>query len=253
MVDDLERSDGVRIDWACDLINVCQAGLGDAFEGDPTCLASFGERLKRAAEAPMNQAEALYIGPWMVLLLERAGDTLHRRFHERFAPAQCRFAPASLYRHVWPNPESPLEQVVDAWRVRYSKWFNAHHALPPALRAKRLMHERFAESWTVPAIATAVGSNKTSLSEQFTNAFGLPVAEYLARVRMRQGLRRSRTSTETIDEVARKVGYQTDAKFSARVRRSTGLTPAQVRDLDDDDFEDLLAEQLALRAPPLIG
>jgi AraC-like DNA-binding protein len=70
---------------------------------------------------------------------------------------------------------------------------------------------------------------------------------------MRQGLRRSRTSTETIDEVARKVGYQTDAKFSARVRRSTGLTPAQVRDLDDDDFEDLLAEQLALRAPPLIG
>jgi AraC-like DNA-binding protein len=60
---------------------------------------------------------------------------------------------------------------------------------------------------------------------------------------------RLRTSTESIDEIARACGYQSN-KFYAAVRRFTGLTPSQVRALDDGEFQRLLEERLPLRALP---
>jgi AraC-like DNA-binding protein len=244
-----EHRDGVRVGWACDLINACQAVSGAALDGDPTCLEELCDRMKRRVEAPESVAEAVFAGQSIALLLDRVGEILHRRFHERFEPSACQAPPAVLPHSVWPTPGTSLEHLLQAWCRDYGKWFHAHHSLPPALRAKELLQDRFAEPLTIRMLASAVGSNRSSLAEQFTAAFGIAPAEYLGRVRIRHGLRGLRASDASIDEVAKIVGYQSGAKFAARVQRSIGVTPAQARLLEEPQFEFLLQERVALHHP----
>jgi len=238
--------DGVRIDWACDLINTCQAVSGEALDGDPTCLKDLCDRMRRRVEAPESVAETVFAGQSVALLLDRIGEILHRRFHERFEPSACQAPPAVLPHSVWPNPRTSLEDLLRAWCGDYGEWFHAHHSLPPALRAKQLLQDRFAEPLTIQKLASAVGSNRSSLAERFTAAFGISTAEYLGRIRIRQGLRRLRASDASIDEVAKMVGYRSGAKFAARVQRSIGFTPAQARLLEEPQFELLLEEWVPL-------
>jgi AraC-like DNA-binding protein len=245
-----ERRDGVRVAWACDLINACQAVLGDARDGDPTCLEELCHQLRRRIEAPEGVAETIFAGHSVALLIDRVGEMLHQRFHERFEVPACQAPAASLPRSIWPNPRTSVAHLLERWCAGYSHWFHTHHTLPHALQAKQILQDRFAETITTRSLASAVGSNRSSLIERFSTAFGLSPAEYLGRIRIRQGLRRLRASSASIDDVARMIGYQSGAKFAARVRRSVGVTVTEARLLDEPQLELLLEQRVALHRIP---
>jgi AraC-like DNA-binding protein len=241
--------DGVVVidpDWACRVINACQAGLGYAVEGDPTCLEELCGLLEQRIGAPRNVAEMVFAGQSMIPLLDRLGDLLHRRFHDRFGGTSCRTAFAGLSSNPLPNPMSGITFLLKDWRARYSSWFHAHHPLPSSLRAKQVLHECYAEPITMQVLARMVGSNRTSLIEQFTAAFGVSPAEYLVRVRIREGLRHLRNAGVSTEEAARSSGYQSTVKFTARARRATGLTPRQLRQLGEREFDALLEDRVSL-------
>lgn len=72
-------------------------------------------------------------------------------------------------------------------------------------------------------------------------------AEYLARVRVREGLCRLLTTTDTVDDASIFSGYRSCSKFYRRVFRYTGMTPAAIRTLSLDAFDRRLEECLPLR------
>ena len=204
--------------------------------------------MRRRVGTPEGVAETLFAGQSLALLIDRMGEALHRRFHERFELSACQAPPASLPRSIWPNPPTSVAHLLERWCATYNHWCHTHHALPPELRAKQILHDRFAETITIQSLASAVGSNRSSLTERFAAAFGISPAEYLGRIRIQHGLRHLRASSASIDEVARTVGYQSGAKFAARVRRSIGITVTQARLLDESQLE-LLLEQRVAHAP----
>ena len=242
-----EVSDGVRLRWACVVRNVYQVIVGEAVDGDPTCVEAIVDRLTHEMAPPINSAESLMVRQSLAMLTQGIGQTLHRCFHIRFVRDSCTLRPGCESEDRWLNSDSSIAELLNQWRADYLDWFDAHHRLPPALRLKHTLQQQFANTVPLYELARAAGTSRSRLIEQFTDAFGLPPSEYRLRLRVREGLRRLRTSDDSVDRAARQVGYQSGSKFSKQVQRSTGLTPSDVRMLDDDTFYQLLEERVTLR------
>lgn len=241
-------SEGTRIDWACDVQNVYQRIVANLIDGDPAAMQHSIDRLTRELPAPANAAESLLLRRSAAMFLDRAGQFAHQRFHISFAQGTCRSAPPLVSEATWMDAHRPFPTLLEGWHGSYTEWFNTNHTLPAALRAARLIEQRFDEPWTTARLARAVGCSRTTLSEQFDRYFGLTPSEYLVRVRMRQGMIRLRTSNDSIEDVERSVGYQSN-KFYSRVQQFTNLTPSQVRALSDEQFQSRIEERIPVRAP----
>jgi AraC-like DNA-binding protein len=201
--------------------------------------------LEERIAVPRNVTEKLFSSHSITLLLDRMGDSLHHRFHDRFG-GLCRAPLWVLTSNPWPNPRPDVTSLIQDWFCRYGTWFHTHHSLPTSLRAKQLLHNRYAEPLPTQVLASAVGSNRTSLIEEFQGAFGISPAEYLVRACMRESLRRLRKRGMTVEEAARRCGYQSVGRFRTRVRRATGLTPSQIRQLEECKFDALLEDRFSL-------
>lgn len=104
-----------------------------------------------------------------------------------------------------------------------------------ALRDERLgrvlaeLHRDPGRDWTLAEMATAMGSSRSVFAERFAAATGTTPLRYVGALRMRlaaQWLSRDRMS---IDQVARQLGYQSQAAFSRAYKRVTGQPPGQAR------------------------
>jgi AraC-like DNA-binding protein len=240
-------SDGVRLGWACDTLNVYQGVVGKAIDGDPTCIESIGTHLKNALPAPANRAEWIHLLQSLIPFLNRVSHVLHVAYHDRFSLHCCPAVPRATSPPAGFDLETSVSEIPAQWAADYAAWFTLHHSFPAALRTKILLEQTFAEPLTLPRIAEAVRCSRTTLIEQFTAAFGLPPAEYLARVRMREGLRRLRRPSETVENVATEVGYRSGNKFYARMRRYADVTPSEVRRMTEAEFGQLLEDRISLR------
>jgi AraC-like DNA-binding protein len=239
-------SDGVRTEWSYALRTAYQRIVADALDGDPTCIGSMTEDLRTHLPEPGSATETLLLRESLDRQLGHLARTVHQRYHTRFAPGVCS-APGTRAGLAWTSADEPVDRLLEQWRMHYLAWFDEYHTLPAALRAKRILQEQFAEPLTLEVLSERVGASRTVLSAQFVTFFGHSPANYLARVRVREGLRKLHASEQSIDDVARAVGYQSGTKFYARVRRFTGLTPASIRALDEQAFDELLRVRLSLR------
>ena len=243
----IDVSDGVRLGWACDILNVYQRVVGKAIDGDPTCIESIGTHLKDALPAPANRAESIHLLQSLTPFLDRVSYVLHVTYHGRFSLHCCPDVPPATSMPAEFDLETSVSEIPAQWAADYAAWFTLHHSFPVALRTKILLEQAFAQPLTLPRIADAVRCSRTTLIEQFTAAFGLPPAEYLARVRMREGLRRLRRLSETVENVATEVGYRSGNKFYARMRRYADITPSEVRRMTEPEFGQLLEDRISLR------
>lgn len=237
-------SEGTRIDWACDVQNVYQRIVADLMDGDPAAIRHSIERLACELPPPANASESLHLRRSTAMFLDRAGHFAHQRFHISFAQEMCPTAPPLVIEAMWMDARTPLPTLLEGWHRSYADWFSSDHTLPAALRAARLIEQRFQEPWTTARLGRAIGCGRTSLFEQFVQYFGESPPEYLARVRIRNGMMRLRISSDCIDEVAGAMGYQSSNKFYARVRTYTGLTPSQIRALDERQYHRLMQERI---------
>jgi AraC-like DNA-binding protein len=124
-----------------------------------------------------------------------------------------------------------LDELLNGWAASVETWFERHHVIPPALRARRLLHGHLPAPFSLDSLARAVGCSRTTLIQQFTAAVGMTPSEYGTRLRVREGLRRLGDSSEAVEDAARRAGYSSVNKLYRRVRQYTGLTPSQVREL----------------------
>jgi AraC-like DNA-binding protein len=96
-------------------------------------------------------------------------------------------------------------------------------------RAIALMHEHFAQSWTLEELGKRVGLSRSALHDRFVSFIGVPPMQYLTNWRMQCGARLLRESHANVATVALDVGYDSEAAFSRAFKRATGSPPAAWR------------------------
>jgi len=233
-------SEGIGLDWASSVRNVYQCFVGHLIDGDPTRLRAKVEWLHASLPSPSNRAESILLRQSLAMLMDRTARAFDQRFHANFSHRPCEASPPPENDAAWIDPQITIERLLDRWIAGYTTWFDRHHVLPPATQARRILEERFSEHHTIGSLARATGCSRTSLMLQFRTLFGLSPSEYLARLRVAQGIQRLRTPGVSADDAASYAGYQSANKFYARLKRHAGLRPSQVRALADAEFDRLV-------------
>lgn len=95
-------------------------------------------------------------------------------------------------------------------------------------RALEAIHGAPRESWTIESLGRAIGVSRSVLAARFTEMVGHPPMHYLTLWRMQLASRLLHDGQQ-VAEVARAVGYGSEAAFSRTFKRLMGVPPVQWR------------------------
>lgn len=95
--------------------------------------------------------------------------------------------------------------------------------------ALRLLHANPAKSWTVEDLARETALSRSALAQRFTDLVGEAPMRYLARWRMQLAKELLRDGSQGIQEIAVRVGYESEPAFNRAFKRATGVPPAAWR------------------------
>ena len=93
--------------------------------------------------------------------------------------------------------------------------------------ALKLMHERVENSWTVGSLAAASAMSRSAFALRFKELVGETPLEYLTSWRMHKAMAFLRRGDKKLFEVAKAVGYDSDAAFSKAFKRAFGAAPRE--------------------------
>ncbi len=93
--------------------------------------------------------------------------------------------------------------------------------------ALKSMHEKVDAPWTVESLAAACGMSRSAFALRFKALVGETPLEYLTNWRMQKATAFLRKGDKKLAEVAKAVGYDTDAAFSKTFKRTFGLPPRE--------------------------
>src|ERR1700693_1848072 len=95
--------------------------------------------------------------------------------------------------------------------------------------ALKAMHERIENPWTVETLAAAAGMSRSAFALRFKEVLGETPLEYLTNWRMYRATGLLREGDRKLFEVAKSVGYDSDAAFSKAFKRVLGAAPREFR------------------------
>ncbi|GAP47460.1 AraC family transcriptional regulator [Streptomyces azureus] len=139
-----------------------------------------------------------------------------------------------------PGQEVVLDRLLDllviaalrAWFARPEAeapaWYRAL-ADPVVGGALRLLQDDPAHPWTIAALAAKTGVSRAALARRFTALVGEPPMTYLTGWRLALAADRLRDSEDTLDAVARRVGYGSAFALSTAFKRVYGVSPVEYR------------------------
>ncbi|WP_026416620.1 AraC family transcriptional regulator [Actinomadura oligospora] len=112
--------------------------------------------------------------------------------------------------------------------ARTPGWFAAHGdpVVGPALR---LLHDEPARPWTVADLAAEVGASRAALAKRFGDLVGEPPMSYLTGLRLAHAADLLRGGDQTLEAIARKVGYGSAFALSSAFKRERGVSPQEFR------------------------
>jgi AraC-like DNA-binding protein len=100
---------------------------------------------------------------------------------------------------------------------------------PQIGRALASLHERPAHDWTLEELARSAAMSRSALAERFNEVVGSPPMQYLAQWRMQLASTLLAQGERTLPEIARDVGYQSEAAFSRAFKKVVGASPGSWR------------------------
>jgi len=95
--------------------------------------------------------------------------------------------------------------------------------------ALKAMHEKIENPWTVETLAAAAGMSRSAFALRFKELLGETPLEYLTNWRMYKATGLLREDDRKLFEVARSIGYDSDAAFSKAFKRVLGVAPKEYR------------------------
>ena len=93
----------------------------------------------------------------------------------------------------------------------------------------KAMHEKVENPWTVEALAAAAGMSRSAFALRFKELLGETPLEYLTNWRMYKATGILQDGDKKLFEVAKSVGYDSDAAFSKAFKRVLGVAPREFR------------------------
>ncbi len=138
-----------------------------------------------------------------------------------------------------PGQDAVLSRLLDlvlvlalrAWcagSVTLPAWYRALGD-PAVGEALRLLHTDPARRWTVAELAAKVGLSRAAFAARFATLAGEPPLTYLTGWRMTLAADLLRDTEQTIETVAREVGYTDAFAFSVAFKRARGVAPSAWR------------------------
>lgn len=100
---------------------------------------------------------------------------------------------------------------------------------PDVGRVLAAIHLNPDRDWTVEALARVMGASRSRFAEKFVAVVGETPARYVAQLRMHQARQWIQRDRLRISEVARRLGYESEAAFSRAFKRIMGVAPSQAR------------------------
>jgi AraC-like DNA-binding protein len=91
------------------------------------------------------------------------------------------------------------------------------------------IHENVNRPWTVEALAESAGMSRSAFALRFKELLGQTPLDYLTEWRMQKAVQLLEHKDKKLFEIARSVGYESDAAFSKAFKRVLGLTPGEHR------------------------
>jgi AraC-like DNA-binding protein len=96
-------------------------------------------------------------------------------------------------------------------------------------RAIALIHRDPARPWTVASLAREAAMSRSAFAARFAELAGEPPMRYVARWRMHVAHTWLNEDDATLDEIAGRLGYQSEAAFSRAFKRLIGIPPGAAR------------------------
>jgi AraC-like DNA-binding protein len=100
--------------------------------------------------------------------------------------------------------------------------------------ALKAMHEKVENPWTVGTLAAAAGMSRSAFASRFKELLGETPLEYLTNWRMHKATGLLAEDDKKLFEVAKSVGYESDAAFSKAFKRILGMAPREIRRIAAD-------------------
>jgi len=91
--------------------------------------------------------------------------------------------------------------------------------------ALSLIHQKPNHPWTIAKLAAEVGMSRSPFTARFTSLVGEPPLSYLSNWRMNLAADYLRNEQLRINEIAERVGYESQASFSNAFKRRFGVSP----------------------------
>jgi AraC-like DNA-binding protein len=111
-------------------------------------------------------------------------------------------------------------------------------------RAIQAMHARPESDWRLESLAEVAGLSRAAFARRFKRIAGDTPAHYLARVRVQRAMDMIRSTEDSLENIAERVGYRDPFVFSKAFKRLQGASPREYRKRlreDSGDSSDALA------------
>ena len=90
-------------------------------------------------------------------------------------------------------------------------------------------HDKVNAPWTVESLAEAAGMSRSAFAARFKELLGQTPLEYVTGWRMQKAMQLLQQRDKKLIDVARSVGYESDAAFSKAFRRVVRVSPSEYR------------------------
>jgi AraC-like DNA-binding protein len=100
---------------------------------------------------------------------------------------------------------------------------------PQVGTALNAVHDSVNTPWTVESLAEAAGMSRSAFAVRFKELLGQTPLEYVTEWRMQKAMQLLEQRDKKLIEVARSVGYESDAAFSKAFKRVVGASPGEYR------------------------
>lgn len=96
-------------------------------------------------------------------------------------------------------------------------------------KALKHLHHDPRISWTLDKMAAEVGMSRAAFAKRFKGLVGLPMFEYLTRLRIQRAKELLQGTNLRLYEIAGRVGYESDLAFTKTFKKYAGTTPTRYR------------------------
>ena len=123
--------------------------------------------------------------------------------------------------------------LVDPGKVSQASYsiFDAHksHGDKDILYAQEWTESNFADTMKIKDVAKRLGISPRHFIRRFKAATGEIPLRYLQQIRIERAKDLLETTSETINEITKRIGYENDSSFRKLFNEATGLSPSKYR------------------------